>query len=273
MSANNVGITVTPWVPPTNYCPASYAQLIADAINNSTFVVTQPAANMVLSSVQPSQTAQGTIWLQTSGLPPFTGISPGNATPVAMWSYDNSYGWIWPNPCAPSGAERRLWFASETSLITYDGGDSSALGLASGPMWKVDHTFDQRMLLAPGTLPGAPSGTGATPTVVSVGATGGEQLHQLVAIETTPHNHTFPVVGGAAPSYGTYTYVGLGGNIQVQTTGGTLDLKQDLQPFGGDPLAVAPYSAAAYHNNMPPYIGVFVIQRTSRKYYTLADGQ
>jgi hypothetical protein len=299
MSISNVGITVTAWVPPSNYCPTTWQQAIQDAINNSTFAVTQPAAQVVMSNVKPTQTQNGTLWVETVGAPPFNGLGPGNSTPIQFWSYDVPLAaWVWPNPCPASGSERRLWFAAENLLWAYDGGDGTdpnvntpysnppvanpsyvAPSASTGAMWMVDHTFDAQFILAPGNLAAVPSGTGPVLTLVAVGQTGGEQLHQLSITEIAPHIHTFgpvptfpwltlvntPPGGGASQDIDWPTNQGNDGSLFTMNAGSAGGGVGD--PLAGSPSALNPYSAAQYHNNMPPWIACFVIKRTARQYY------
>lgn len=286
MSAGNIGITVTAWVPPSDYCPPTWQQAVQDIINNSTFAVTQPNAQVFMSNTKPSQTQNGTFWIETVGAPPFTGISPGNSTPIAYWSYDTPLAsWVWPNPFAPSTSFRALWYGSEASVWSFDGGDGTnpnvnepytnppvanpsyvAPTATTGAMWMVDHTFDAKFVLTPGILPGPPSGTGyiPTPSLTDWGNTGGEQFHLLTNLETAPHIHTYtPVGAGGTSPPGTQWQAGLAsttgtGGVQNQEIvvgtgpGGGFALMDAAGktsgpsgPMIGDPLAGYTMSVAA----------------------------
>ena len=174
----------------------------------------------------------------------------------------NYYGgkWVVSNPIPASEPAVRLWFeGSEASVWSYDGGDGTDPTTTpptntTGAMWQVDHNYDFRFPLG--------AGTSATPTTVSVGATGGEENHSLTIPELAPHSHTMQDHFGEATPNITSTPPG---NAVVWLPGPTvtdpLDVSTDSTGGAGTPKVVTP------HNTMPLYRVGFWIKRTARIFY------
>lgn len=193
------------------------------------------------------------VWVRTDG--------SGNMIRVYTWG---GYG-VWGSPHAslPSSSMRYLWIGLEAELVTFDEGTSDPVTPTTGPFWLVDHAFDGRMPLAPGTLP---SGTIIAPTT-----TGGEEKHILGLDEMPPHNHEVTLV---TPILDKWSGNELGaGKIVTGSSGiaeGTDEIeandpffKTELTGGAGDP------ATTVAHNNMPPYYGVFIIRRSARIFYTV----
>jgi hypothetical protein len=220
-----------------------------------------------LGSTTPGADAQSLPWIRTDANNNIIGIYTFNTT---------SQKWVSPNPTPLSGNERRLWTGTESQLWAYDGGDGTDPSVNSptettGAMWQVDHAADFKMPIGPGT--NIPTGT-----TIAVGQTGGEEKHILLAAE---HEHTH-VTGrmktnsgsGADDGYmlqaGAQTADGTGRRI---TGGSSSDVEAPLNTLTGNYLATAAVDGTTpptAHNNMPPFIGMFVVQRTARKYYVAA---
>lgn len=83
--------------------------------------------------------------------------------------------------------------------------------------------------------------TSASPTYIG-GATGGEAEHVLTIDEIPAHTHTY-----SKPSYRTIMYAG------SSTTGTT----------GASSTATSSTGGGLAHNNMPPYLAVYVWRRTA----------
>lgn len=155
--------------------------------------------------------------------------------------------WVSPNPEAPGAPVRRIFRGSLDDLKLYDGGDTSAPGLASGPMWEEDTDFIYRFPLHAGPTQVNPA------TIVAPDDTGGEEVHTLTGAESGTAVHTHPLI--VPVKAGTDMTAGAAAGIDLDTAGST------------GPSAEVPASAA--HNNMPPYLAVYFIRRTSRVFYLI----
>lgn len=168
-----------------------------------------------------------------------------------------------------------IWKGAENDLITFAGGSAGAVGPSTGPLWEVDHLIDGRVLIGPGTIP-----TADPVATVAIGATqdslgnAGEAKHTLTDLEgaVAQHEHAFGLTNpgnddaffrkkgaaGTVVGFNGYYITGSNGNIETPQT--TADLF--TMPAGSDAKGVT----AVGHNNMMPFIGRFVIKRTSRVY-------
>ena len=231
------------------------------------FINTQLTGKLfTLGPTTPGAAAQGLPWIRTDVNGNVIGVYTFNTT---------SQKWVSPNPALPASKERRLWTGTESELWSFDGGDGTDPTVntpteTTGAMWQVDHAADFRMAIGPGT-----SGLSTT---IAVGQTGGEEKHTLTPTEMS-HTHVTGRMktnsgSGADDGYmlqaGAQTVDGTGRRI---TGGSSSDVEAPLSTLTGNYLATADVDTGAAptaHNNLPPYIGMFFIQRTARKFYTAA---
>lgn len=154
------------------------------------------------------------------------------------WVFNNGF-WVKKHPL-PVGSIM-LWEGDITAIDTFDGGETAAVSVLTGPMWEQVTGLKGRFPVGAGPLP--TSGTIVNPT-----DTGGEENHTLTLSELPAHSHTV--------------------NAKNDESGGT----------GGDRLrpVTDPNNATVTsqevgddqpHNNMPPYYGIHFIRRTQRQFY------
>lgn len=172
--------------------------------------------------------------------------------------------WVRPHATAPSSGERRIWTGTLDALKLHDGGEDAVVGDATGPFWEEDTTFRGRFPVGVGTLP-------TSSDAVAVGGTGGADE---VTIERTH-----------LPDETIYVKTDITGNSGVTGDGGETVVGAD---YGSDPIAgsVSACDATATSGGLancyktrgqteelgdgeplsvvPPYVGVYVIKRTSR---------
>lgn len=150
-------------IPPSfrpNYCPASWQEFANDLIGGTrlTFLIQQGNFLYNFGSSTPIPENRIYPWLNSTD---------------GLW-YLFQFGlWTTPHPVPASSAFRQLWVDSEAALETVDGGSAGTVTTITGPFWQVDHAFDGRMPIGPGTIPGTdPART------VAVNATSDSSLGQ-----------------------------------------------------------------------------------------------
>jgi hypothetical protein len=159
------------------------------------------------------------------------------------------------------------WFDVLPNFTTFDGGDANPLSSLSGPMWRQALNSDGVLIaakfpVAAGTLPST--------AVLAQGDVGGEENVTLSANQLAKHTHFVAaaenVIGTAiSPTnkmassqlgIGTADY-SLAGSIQDATAGLTSEV-------GGNAT-----EDAVPHNNMPPFVVGYLLQRTIRQFYAI----
>lgn len=225
------------------YCPATWQQAYNDFFSNGYAYLSAGVANVWKGDTPPVDPTVYPIWVRTSA---------GNAYFPPLWVRTGG-SWVAMHP-QQAGSERHIWVGTEANLWAYDGGDgtdpiASPPTDTTGAMWQVDTQFAAIMPIGVGTLPAG--------TVIPQGGTGGEDVHTLLATEMPVHHHTVTqsvdlVLRGAADR-----------DVVVPNwaMGAEADSVYDTSDAGGSAGATVP------HQNMPPYLGVYFIKRTARKYY------
>jgi microcystin-dependent protein len=141
---------------------------------------------------------------------------------------------------------------AESDVWSYDGGDGDNPTTdpptdKSGAMWEVDHDFDFHFPLG--------AGTSAAPynTLINVGDVGGEEKHGLTSDENGIHSHFLRADQGQV-------FTG-----KLSVTGKDIPAGNYISNEFSTATQISGLGVG--HNNMPPYIGVYFIKRTMRKYY------
>lgn len=213
-------------------------------------------------------TTNPTVWLQT--VRDATTVNPLDFGEMIRWFTWNGSVWVSPHPILPNSKERHIWTGTELELWNSDGGDGtdpSAIAPTdtTGAMWQVDSAFSFRFPIGVGTNQTAYDGNPANSA--AIGATGGEERHQLVEAELAKHTHIL-----ANNGINSDAYVLADEYITSKGTDSTSALSYylDKSPANAAPNVgkVAETGGDKSHENMPPYLGVFFIKRTARKFYT-----
>lgn len=214
---------------------------------------------IIISEGQPAPEDRDKAWIKLVGGAPLWGYSP------AVW-YNGA--WVIKHPEPANSPARKMWAGDAALLPTYDGGDNGLPGDASGPMWEVDHDFDARSPIGPGTLPST--------AVITQGQALGEENHVLTEAEGAVGSHTHP--------YGLYDTgagsAGLAGqNLAIATAGYNTLFLGGTGPSGAavttanmftTPANLGAGVTSAGHNCIHPSRGVYFIKRTSRIYIRVA---
>lgn len=238
-----LNVTNIPGSLPSGYCwPAAPQTFYNDIIQLLTSYVTGQFSSFVFGADTPDPEYNDLPWIKVD--------AQNNL--VGLYTYGQYGLWARAHPVPYSSDIRMLWVGLEADLKTFDGGEDTPVTATTGPFWEVDHNFDFRFPLGPGTSPDA--------TVVAVGDTGGVEDVTLTEAQMPLHGHS--------------TIVNTGGEDQSDATGGLMvgPGSSVKAPFEGDPPTetageqVAGAGGDESHTNMPPYRGCFIIKRTAREY-------
>lgn len=172
------------------------------------------------------------------------------------------------------------WFAALPDFTVFDGGDSNPISDISGPMWQQAKDSNGNLIAAMFPMP---AGTLPSGTVLALGQTGGEENHILASGESFPHRHKLFTTEQVAPSDGDNSPSNISLNDSVASsdnpTGGRPSnyslQKGSIPPTIGvsstelGDTSVTPAVAALPHNNIPPFIVGYLLQRTAKLYYAV----
>lgn len=155
------------------------------------------------------------------------------------------------------------------NLYLYDGGDGddpavTAPTATTGAMWEQDSAFHGRFPIGVGTTPGG--------TSVAVLGTDGNDLKTIAEANLPSHKHLSPwygsLIGSNAwdgdtnPEYG-YTEVSTAaGKKVVDDSSGNYSHPDRVQPY------TSSTGSGTQLDVLNPCIGIYVIKRTARIYYT-----
>lgn len=233
---------------PQGFCPATL-QAMLNGFSAQQFVDISTISGLIVSSTPPADHTSGWLQLDSNGKPVRIYFFAQGAW-LSLHPLPSGFTMIWPLglPDVPDGSG---------GLPTFDGADALGRSLISGPMWqlcntKTDGTGTQILTaqfpLGVGTL--------KSTKVINVQDIGGEENHQLTLSEMFPHFHEVKNVVAASAN----NFAGGGFN------GATIQ-NINTESAGGDPTTGNPPTNSLGHNTMPPYVGVYFLQRTSRMFY------
>ena len=245
-------ITLTPPSLPVSYCPLNYQNLANDIIGGTQAVFNSTIGNSFFNFGPTFPAINNRIypWLDENG---------------QWWIFKGGF-WVYTNPVVAGSYERRIFVGTTNDLLSYDGGDGTAVaGDTSGPMWMVDTLLDARFPVGVGAF--AASGSVAVLGTATSTSIVGEDQHLLTTAEMPTHTHQVSIK--------TFGHGGNDGD-RVAADGGTSSptLTNNVTAFPSSTLdpdvdAIAANTGGnAAHNNLPPFYGVYFIKRTSRIYYT-----
>jgi len=260
-------IPLTPGSLPPGYCFSSWGQLVIDIFTGAFGTI--PGSLGIGFNYGPDIPGvddQGKPWIRTD-------VSGGD---LGTWTF--GYGrWTKKHPVPASSDMRQIWVGTLANLYAFDGGDGidptvTPPTQVTGSFWEQDTAFAARTIVGVGTLP-------VSTTVLAVGDTGGLDQVKLTLEEMFPHTHTPQAeeqagkpankIWGSDPAGGAGT-----GNVYPNNDGlagvatQEVPINTTLANAGGDTSATPPVDSKP-HENMPPYVAVYVVKRTARAYYTV----
>lgn len=220
----------------------------------------------VMGHTQPTSVTPP-VWLQTTL--DATSANPNFFGEMIRWYIYDGVNWLSPHPVPPNSPEIRLWLGSEQSLWSYDGGDgtnpsTNAPTANMGAMWQVETAFQFRFPLGVGTNPATFDGNVAS--TVAVQEPGGDERVQLSDDELASHQHLMLTDDPLSFTFSPLTPTGPVSKYMTDSSVGyDVANTSPLQPTLG---LTGPSNGSKSHQNMPPFVGVFFIKRTTRIYYT-----
>lgn len=240
----SIPITIQPGtLPYAGGCyPNDPQQLNVDIIRLAVAFLAGNYAGLYISDSAPPADQRDKAWLKRSN--------------CRIYLWNGSYGdWMREYDIPASSDVEQIWKGTEALLKTYGGGDAGAVGPASGPLWEIDHAIDGRVMVGPGTIPGSdPSGDILIGGTSDSNGNSGEWKHTLIQDELPKVDLLLAVKSGQADNLDNDSTEILCN--PANTTLGTNPVTLKV-PTGGnnDPFI-----------NAPPFIGRWVIKRTSRVY-------
>lgn len=232
---NEIVLPVNAGVLPSGFCPSDYQDMLNafSAVQSVTFPST--FQGIIVSGSKPTDTTRAWYRLDTLGRPTQLYVFAQGA-------------WLALHPLVPGHI--MIWTGALPNFTTFDGGDTSPAGPASGPMWEVATELQAKFPIGAGTLPSG--------TVINGGDTGGSETVTLNQTQIPPHQHKLEVEGTSSAG-GNPTALFQGTGLKLNTDGGTV----------GDPASGTPPTKAAPFTILPPYLGVFYLKRSGRLFYAV----
>jgi hypothetical protein len=260
---------------PVGYCPASYQDLANNIGQVSSVVIPDALSQIVWQATAPSP-GTNSAWGKLDSL----------GRPIGIYFFAQG-AWLRAHPSI-SGTTV-WWFNALPDFTVFDGGDGNTVSAISGPMWQLaqdinGNTIQAAFPIAQGTLPSG--------TVLQLGVNGGEELHTLIPGEDVPHQHfiantgsgnttslisgqTFTNQHGLGVSNTDLDYQLYGDSTVLPTlgatsvTGGVTPPPNTNGATGGviTPVGYTTTYQAKGHQNCPPYVVGYLLQRTGRIFY------
>lgn len=231
---------------PSGFCPTDY-QSMWNGFAAAGFV-TFPSTftGITASATKPTDTTQAWLQLDTLG------------RPVRIY-YFASGAWLSQHPLVPG--HTMIWTTVLPTFSTFDGGDANPISPISGPMWEEVTTARARVPIGVGTLP-----SGAA---ITVGGTGGAETVTLDMTNLPVHNHDLWVGSSDGTTAGIREalqtvdnpHAGTAAAYQNNDLAGGNDY---VEGTGGDGAGLA-----VPHDNMSPWLGVYLIRRTTKLFYVV----
>lgn len=247
--------TLIRWTPPSfppGYCFTDWNRLFLDANALGSFTLNTDVGNSFFNFGDTVPDADNRIfpWLRTvGGYPDDWYVFVGGA-------------WYSEYKRAPAEGVggfgiRVAYTGTESSLLTFDGGEATPIGVGSGPFWEVDHAFDGRVPVGPGSLPSGAS--------VALGSSSGDDVITIGSANVPPHVHAI-TIGDSGGSNSDVIEPDQAGSFRV-AGGNSLQYRSFWSStFVGFTRSAGTASTPTPLDNMQPYVGAFWIKRTARVY-------
>lgn len=240
---NQLILKVTATNLPSGFCPTDYNAILQGFVPQMSVAFPTTFSGVDSGTTPPDDKTE--VWRQLDAL----------GRPIRTYNFAQGK-WLSEHPLPPGFT--MIWLNALPDFTNFDGGDANALSAISGQMWQQAQDSTGKLLMQ-GQFP-IGAGTLTSGTIINVGQVGGEENHILTAQEMPPHSHGVDILQAQ----------GAGSNQAYYTPGpGTVGSTFNTNPQGGDPASGNPPITALPHNNIPPYFGVYILQRTQRGWYAV----
>jgi hypothetical protein len=234
-------------------------QAFANDFASVSSVLLEDLTGIIIDDAAPGVNDRDKAWIKTSSGAPVWPSGP-------YIFYNGS--WLAPHPIAYSSSLRWIWVGAEADIALLDGGTAGVVTDVSGPFWERDTVFNGRTIIGVGDIPGT---SGPTRSVAVNGtadsqATSGEWRHTLLRAELPAEPlklFTNEVLPEPLTDIGVSSPVGRRADVDSEKQSYRLS-----QGTGTPTVGVTDnLGSATPFINAPPFIGVFLIKRTARKYW------
>lgn len=260
--ASDIPVTVQWGNLAAGYAPADWQDLINQLEKIVTAYLPGSYKPVNFGNSTPSAEDQDRPWVRTNV----------DGSPDRTYIYFNG-AWVAKNPIGNSASDdsyiRQVWVGTEEQLRSYDGGDGTTDTPTDtvGAMWEVDTTFQDKIPM--GVL--AATGQATTP-LATAGA-----LTDSITLTTSNlprHRHEVSIQDGE----GDGEAEGTGDLFDADAIGGFNPDGADLDWNSGAATGEVGYTRyygkatpdAIEIDTVPPVVGVHIIKRTARVYYTVS---
>jgi hypothetical protein len=274
-----MSLSLIPPTLPSDFCTLS-AQEQVNLLIDGTQVTGSVEGGTVFSTTEPSVDDRDKAW----GL-----LNPDGTFTGKIFTYDNGF-WGSEHLYAPSGDVRLIWAGIESDVWLFDGGNGVNPGVTApttytGAMWEVDTVFAGRSPMGVGAISGSSPakslaideqyGDGSVTLTNEQVFLAQSHLH-VVGRQALPSDTTWAAVSGTTVT----PYTGAGSLVAGQvandgesaaastlagSSGNYWITSETYNPVTSQPVSTETNGA---HQNVHPVVGVYIIKRTARQFYT-----
>ncbi len=244
-----MNVSITPQQLPSGFCPTTLQEMWNTFAANGFVAIPDAISQIVWQQNKPTDST--VTWGQLDSL----------GRPVRVYKFAQG---AWLSQHTIASGLTMWWFDVLPTFTTFDGGDAGPLSDTTGPMWQQAKDSNGNLIAAKFPIP---AGTLPSGTVLALGDTGGEEKHTLLTAELASHTHlefSDEGVPGNNPP-------GSGDTVAREGTSPGGDSEYAMQK-GTLAAAVGKTSAtgsATPFNVMPPYVVGYLLQRSSRIFFSI----
>lgn len=244
-----MNVSITPQQLPSGFCPTTLQEMWNTFAANGFVAIPDAISQIVWQQNKPSDST--VTWGQLDSL----------GRPIRIYKFAQG-AWLSYHPMA-SGLTM-WWFDVLPTFTTFDGGDANPLSDTTGPMWQQAKDSNGNLIAARFPIP---AGTLPSTTVLALGDTGGEEKHVLTTAELATHNHLMlsnEAVNGDNPPTSNDTVA-----RAADSAGGDHDYRMQKGTLAATIGKTSDVGSNTGHNTLPLYVVGYLLQRTTRIFYSV----